>query len=125
MRNLISMTAIALALSVPAYAADASYKAETTVKKDDDGDYKATTTEKSTDADGTNSKRTTSVEVDADKDGNYDRTVKTKTVNDPEGLMNKTTVETKKTEELNDGKLEVSTKKKVNGDTVVDTKEVR
>ena len=114
-------TALSLVIAAPAVmAADSTYKAETEVKKSDDGSYKRTTTEKSEGATGSTSEET-KVKVDVNKDGSADKTVETESTNDPKGLMNKQTTKTKDTvKHKRNGKTVMEHKKTVNGDTVED-----
>ena len=118
-------TAFSLVIAGPALAADSSYKAETEVKKDEDGSYKKTTTEKSAGESGSTSMET-KTKVDVNKDGTVDKSVETESTNDPKGLMNKNTTKTKDSIKHNKDKTVLKHKKTVNGNTVEDSeKEVR
>jgi hypothetical protein len=118
-------TAFSLVIAGPALAADSSYKAETEVKKDEDGSYKKTTTEKSAGESGSTSMET-KTKVDVNKDGTVDKSVETESTNDPKGLMNKNTTKTKDSIKHKKDKTVLKHKKTVNGDTVEDSeKEVR
>lgn len=121
--HVLLASAAALTLAAPAFAADKeTYKSETKVEKDTDGDYKAKTETTKTDAAGTTTSVEKKVDIDVDKHGNVDKTVKTEETVDPKGLMNKTTTKTTDTEKTKaDGTTETSHKKKVNGKTVEDT----
>lgn len=113
-------SAAAVAFITPAIAAEKeSYKSETKVEKDSKGNYEAKTSATQTDAAGTTTSVEKKVDTDVDSKGNADTTVKTETVTDPKGLMNKTTVKTKDTEKTNaDGSVDATHKKTVNGKTV-------
>lgn len=118
-----SFAALAMALSGTAFAADESYDAETTIKKDDNGGYERTVSEESKDASGTMRSKEVTTEVDVDSDGDKETTIKSKSVEDPKGLMNKTTVETERTTTVEDGEESTSYEKKINGDVVQESKE--
>jgi uncharacterized membrane protein len=112
-----------LALGVaPALAADTEYKSEVTIKKDDDGDSKATVETKSTDEAGTTTKSEKTIKVDSDDDGDYKKTTETETSVDPKGMFNKTDVKVKDTVEVDDGKTTIEHEKKIDGKTVEETK---
>lgn len=117
-----SLAALSMAFGSSAFAADESYDAETKIKKDADGGYERTVTEESKDAAGTLRKKEITTEVDVDSDGDKETTVKSKAIEDPKGLMNKTTVETESTTSVEDGKKSTSYEKKVNGDVVDESK---
>lgn len=118
-------TALSLVIAAPAIAADSTYKAETEVKKSDDGSYQKTTSEKSAGKTGSTSMET-KTNVDVNKDGTVDKSVETESTNDPKGLMNKQTTKTKDSVKHKKGKTVMKHKKTVNGDTVEDSeKEVR
>ncbi len=108
-----------LALTTSAFAADATYKSETTVKKSDDGSYKKETNVENKDASG----RTATIvkqDKDVDSDGDSAKTTTVDKVSDPKGLMNKKTDTVKETVKVKDGQTKVETKHTVNGDTVED-----
>lgn len=113
-----SLAALTVAFSSAAFAADESYDTKTSIKKDDDGGYERTVTEESKDSLGTVRKKEVSTEVDVDNDGDKETTVKSKAVEDPKGLMNKTTVESESVIKNEDGKTSSSYKKKVNGKVI-------
>ena len=119
-------TALSLVIAAPAaMAADSSYKAETEVKKSEDGSYKKTTSEKSAGESGSTSMET-KTKVDVNKDGTVDKSVETESTNDPKGLGNKNTTKTKDIVKHKKDKTVLKHKKTVNGDTVEDReKEVR
>lgn len=107
----------ALMIAAPAFSADATYESKTTIKRDDDGSMTKETSAVKTDAHGKVSSEV-KADVDVDGDGNTEKTVTTKDVNDPKGLFNKNTVKTEQTSKLKDGKLVVESEKTVNGKTV-------
>lgn len=119
--TLLAATVAAAAFAAPAMAEDkTTYKAETKIEKSASGDYTRTSTEERKDASGKVSAET-KVDVDVNKDGGMTKTVETKTVDDPKGLLNK---QTTKTEDMvkttADGKIETSHEKTVNGKKVED-----
>ncbi|MBI1276032.1 hypothetical protein GC177_08685 [bacterium] len=119
----ISLAALMFAVASPAIAADKeTYKAETSIEKDAKGNYEKKVTEKSTDAMGTDVKNEAKTEVDVDRDGSKEVTVKTKSVKDPKGLMNKSTVETEThvKQDEHGNNTETTQKKKVDGKVVLD-----
>ncbi len=85
-----------------------THELKSTAKADSDGGYDANTTEKISNADGTNITREKDVEVEIDSKGNVQKTTRVEESIDPTGLMNKTKT--------------VSETKTVNG-KVVDQKE--
>ena len=94
-------------------------KVEITETQGKDGGSNKEAKHESVDAAGTghSSKSTTDVEVK--RDGTVKTTVKDKSVEDPKGLLNKTTTETTKvTNHKADGTTEISKTQKVDGDTV-------
>lgn len=120
MTVLLATTAMTFAAG-QALAADATYKAETTIKKSDDGSYKKETNVESKDAAGRVATDVT-VDRDVDSDGNVEKTTTVEKTNDPKGLWNKQTDKTKETVKMENGKVSAETKRTVNGDTVVDSK---
>jgi hypothetical protein len=118
----ISLTALMIGFAAPTMAADKeTYKAEAKIEKDAKGNYEKKVTEKSTNAAGTDVKNTATTEVDVNRDGSKETVVKTKSVNDPKGLMNSTSVETEtQVNQGKDGKVETSRTKKVDGEVVLD-----
>lgn len=120
---LITAAILSFVLAAPAaFAADTEYKSETNVSKDKDGDMKADTTTTSTDAAGTTQKDEKKVTVDQKDNGDFKKTTEVDSKTDPKGLMNSTKSSTKDTVEKKDGKVTTEHTKKVNGDTVEDTK---
>ena len=115
-------TVAAFAVAGPALAAEGEVKAESTVKYDADGSYKKETNMERTDAAGTKHTSDTTVDVDADDNGNIEKRIETKTTTDPEGLLNKQTEKTIDKVKTVDGKTTYETEKTVNGETVVDRK---
>ena len=111
-----------IALTSPAFAADASYEAETSIEKSDDGDYEKTTKEELNDTSGTTTSVETNVDVDRDDDGAVEKTVTKEVVEDPKGLFNKTKTTTKDTVKSEDGEVKTEHLKKVNGDVVEHSK---
>lgn len=61
------------------------------------GSYESTET--ATDAEGTTTVKTSTTEVTVDEDGHRKEVITSKTSRDPKGLMNKTSIKTKRTTE--------------------------
>jgi len=115
-------------LAAPTLADDtvtSKVKSETTIKKDTDGEYhkKQTKSVESTDETGTTTKSQTKVEVNTEADGTGESKVTTETSTDPKGILNKTKTVTTDSVKYEDGKIEKSYKKKVDGKTVEENKE--
>ncbi len=119
MRNTLTalLASTAIAFAGAAYAADAEYKAETTIKQDKDGSYKRESTVESKDGSGRVATEVT-VDKDVDNDGNVEKTTTVEKTNDPKGLFNKQTEKTEETSKLKDGKASSETEHSVNGKTV-------
>ncbi len=116
-KTLSLLAAVAgVAFAAPSFAAEESYESKVKVEKDADGDMTKKVTEESTDASG-KVKTETKAEVDVDANGT-EKTVTTKTVNDPKGLMNKTTTKTE--DKVHKDGTHTHTKK-VNGKKVEET----
>ena len=125
MKKLLMTAAImSFAFGHAALAADGdtSYKSETSISRDADGDAKSDTVTTSTDAAGTDRKDEKKVTYDAKSKGDFKKTVVTDSKTDPKGLFNTSKTETKDTVEKDDGKLTTEHKKTIDGDTVEDTK---
>lgn len=119
---LLLVPAIALALAGSALAEEKTkYESEVKIGQDSKGNYERKTSEERKDATGKSSTETT-VDVDVEGDGDTEKTVTTKAVNDPKGLMNKTTTKTKDKITQEDGKITQEHKKTVNGRTVEEDK---
>ena len=115
------LASAAMAVSVPAFAADKSVSSDAKVELKSNGGYtKEATAEKVT----TDGKMTSEskVDVDVDSDGDKEAVTTTKEVNDPKGLFNKDVVKTEKVEKVVDGKVTVESEKTVNGKTVSESK---
>ncbi len=120
---LLITTVACVSLASAAYATDyVSGNTKTEVKQDKDGDYVKKTTTKGTDASGADTSVESEVKIDVDADGDYKKTIESKSVTDPKGLMNKTVVKTKEEIERDSGEDSYKYIKKVNGDTVIDSK---
>ena len=121
------LAALAITVSLPALAAGKeSYHSETKMERDKDGDYKSKRTVESTDSEGTNYSDEITSDTDVDSNGKHKTTIKSKSVKDPKGLGNKEKVTTKRTrEEKDNGEVESTYEKKVNGDTVEKDKSTR
>lgn len=117
--TLAAMATLAVTLAAaPALAADSSYKSETTISKDNDGDYKAETTTKAEDAAGTETKSDDKVDVDVSANGDVEKTTTHEASTDPKGLFNKSKVKVKDVVKKKGAKVTKKHKKEVNGDTV-------
>jgi hypothetical protein len=113
--------AAGIAFAGPALAEDkTTYTSETKVEKSASGDYEKKTKVERKDPSGMESLET-KTNIDVDADGDVEKTVETKQVNDPKGLMNKQTVKTEDKEIHQDGKVTTKHTKKVNGKVVEDT----
>lgn len=77
-----------LTMGAAAFAADEVAKGETKVEYKDDGGYKSTQSSEHVNADGTKTSSEAKVDVDVDKDGQVEKTVKTESTTDPKGLLN-------------------------------------
>jgi hypothetical protein len=128
MKKLAYLAAVSvLALTAPAFAAEdvsAKAKVESSVEHKADGGYEESrkSVNEKKDAAGTEVKEETKVKVEQDAEGNVEKSVKTETKVNPEGMLNekKTVVEDKT--EVKDGKATTTHTKKVDGKTVEDTK---
>lgn len=124
-----ALTAAALiALAGPAFAADditSSSKVETKVEQKSDGSYQRqeSAIRESNDASGTETKVESRVKVDEKPGGDVDKIVKTKTVVDPEGMLNAETTETSYKMKKEKGKTVVERTKHVNGKVVEETRQ--
>ncbi len=123
MRNTLTvlLATTAMALSTGAYAADASYKAETTVDKGDNGSFDKTTKVESNNG-STKVATEVNVDKDVDDDGDMEQTTTIEKTKDPKGLWNKQTEKVKETVKKVDGKTTVESKHTVNGDVVSERK---
>jgi hypothetical protein len=107
----LPLAALCLLAATPAGAADTSYSSETKVTGDSAGNYDSKTKTESTDTTGTTKTQVSKENVDVEADGDTEVTKTDKTMIDPQGLGNKSAVESK-----------VTTKAKVDGD--LDSKSV-
>ena len=85
----ILLATAAVGLAMPAYAAEESTAVKSIVEYKKDGGYESTRSTEKTTAEGTTQTSESSVDVDVDSKGHVDKTVKTETVTDPKGLLNK------------------------------------
>ncbi len=122
MKTLLTTAAVALAFAVPAMAANTTeVKTDSKLEQNRDGGYDATTkVEKSTPS-GT-IKNETETNLDVDSNGDAKKTTTVEHTNDPKGLLNKHTTKSKTVAKTKDGKTTVEHTKKVDGDTVEDSK---
>jgi|GEM_PF-1696500 len=97
MKKLYLMTALALVMAAPAFAADETYKSETTMERDENGNYVSETKEKLKNADGSTEKAVVKEDVDVKADGTVKVETKSTEITDPKGLMNKQKVKNEKT----------------------------
>ncbi len=125
LKDLLLLAAAAgVAFAAPALAEDkVKYKSETTVEKSASGDYEKKTKVERKDPSGKEVVET-NTNIDVDADGDVEKTVETKSVNDPKGLLNKETVKTEDKETHKDGQIHTKHTKKVNGKVVEDTEAV-
>ena len=117
----VLLTTTALAFGTQALAADASYKAETTIDKGDHGSYEKNTTVESNNG-STRVATEVNVDKDVDDDGDMTKTTTVEKVTDPKGLFNKQTEKVEETVKKVDGKVSVESEHTVNGDTVSERK---
>jgi hypothetical protein len=127
MKKTINKTLLVLAVttgismaSVQTYASPVATKTETDVSRDANGNYVKNTSVTGKDSNGTNTSTTSKVKVKVDTDGDYKKTIENKTVIDPKGLMNKSTVKTNETLQKKNGDNSYHYTKKINGKTVKD-----
>jgi opacity protein-like surface antigen len=124
MKNIFTLlaTTAAISLMAPAYAADVSSDSKVKFEAKDNGGYQSESTSKSVTAGGTVKTIDKSLDMDIDSDGKASKTVKTKTVSDPDGLMNRSEkdVEVEIEEKANGGveKTEVSEETNSDGTNV-------
>lgn len=117
----VLMATTALAFGANAIAADASYKAETTIDKGDNGSYDKTTKVESKDG-STAVKTEVNVDKDVSDNGDVKKTTTVEKTTDPKGLWNKQTEKVKETVKTEDGKTTAELKHTVNGKTVEEKK---
>lgn len=91
MKNIFTLlaTTAVIGLTAPAFAADVSSDNKVKFEAKDNGGYESESVSKSVTARGTVKTTDKSVDMDIDSDGKASKTVKTKTVSDPDGLMNR------------------------------------
>ena len=109
MKNLFTLlaTTAIVGLMAPAYAADVSADSKVTFEAKDNGGYESEASSKAVTAGGTIKTTEKSVDVDIDADGKVNKTVETKAVTDPEGLMNRSeTTTATELDEKSDGGLD-------------------
>ncbi|MBY0355871.1 MAG: hypothetical protein K2Q12_09130 [Rickettsiales bacterium] len=115
-KHLIWLTSAAL-FATPVMAEDVKVESDSSIERGDNGSYKAEAETSREDSKGLISRQTTT-EVDRDANGDSETTRTTKTVNDPKGLLNKTTTKTEQSSTVEDGKISHEAKKTVDGRTV-------
>ena len=116
----VLLASTALLAGHAALAADESYKAETTVDKNDDGSFKRETQVKSSDNTGSTGTDVT-VKHKVDSNGNTTTDSTVEKTRDPKGLFNKQTDKVERTTKTRNGNTTTEVKHKVNGSTVSDT----
>jgi hypothetical protein len=121
-KTLLASTAVALVLSAPAFAANTTdVKAETKVEDSSNGGYtKTSTASKSTPSGSVSDKAKT--DLDVSNNGDSTKTTTVEHTNDPKGLMNKTTAKSKTVVKKTGNTTSVESTKKLDGNTVSDTK---
>ncbi len=126
MKNIFTLlaTTAAIGLMAPAaFAADVSSDNNVKFEAKDNGGYESESTSKSVTAGGTVKTTDKSVDLDINSDGKASKTVKTKTVSDPDGLMNRSEKDVKvEIEDKANGGVE---KKEVSDQTNADGTNVR
>jgi hypothetical protein len=119
---MITIATATMIASSSAMAAEQTYDAKVKIEKDEKGNYEKTVSEVSKDAAGTKVTNEQETNVDVYSDGDKSTVVKTKSVKDPKGLFNKSTVETKDEIKLDDGEVKSNHEKTVDGEVVERTK---
>lgn len=91
MKNIIAVLAITAATALPCatFAADETSESKAKVEYETDGGYESSRSSEHTTPSGTTHSSESTVDVDVDSAGRVDKTVKTETVTDPKGLMNR------------------------------------
>ncbi len=105
---LAAATSISLAPFAVSAADPVSTRTEVKTERDNNGNYVKSVTVEDKDSDGTKTSDTNEVKVKVDADGDYKKIIENKTVKDPKGLFNKSTVESTKIIKNDDGKYEDS-----------------
>ena len=115
MKNItaILVATAAMGLATSAYAADESAQAKSKVEYKKNGGYESTRSADHTTAGGTTHTSESNVSVDVDSQGRIDKEVKSESVTDPKGLMNKKkdTSETEIEEKARGGYKQTTTRK--------------
>lgn len=109
-RYYLALLAGSLFVSSAAFAAPETFKSETNIRREADGDYKSEVTSDLTDTEGTRRKIETTEKGTTNRKGDTTLAFKTSESTDPKGLMNKKT-----------GKVEVTEKTGKNGEYERDT----
>lgn len=97
-----------------------NYRAERKISQDAQGNYKERDKVTNTDSEGTKVSYEKKATVSVDEQGKADKKTTTKSVVDPKGLRNKTTVTTSNTEDTGGGMVKSNQTIKVDGETVQD-----
>ena len=125
-KYIITLASTAILSASTAFAAEpVSYESKVSIQKGKDGDFVKDVKEVTKDTLGTKVEVDEKSKVDVDSEGNETSTYETKSVKDPKGLLNKTTVETKDVAKVKNGKTEKTYVRTVNGKKVqtITTKE--
>ena len=114
---LLSATTM-LTLSVSSFAADETIKNNSKIEAKKNGGYESTRSSEQVTSDGTTHSSESKVDVDVDSRGRVDKTVKTVSITDPKGLMNKKkdTAETEIEEKAYGGYKQTTTRKQTDAD---------
>lgn len=116
MKRHMTWLATAALLAAPAFA-EVEVEHESSIERGKHGSFEAESETKREDESGKMS-RTTEVDVDLDADGEGEATRTTKIVEDPKGLLNKTTTKIEEKKTVDDGQVTIKQKKTVDGDVV-------
>lgn len=120
MKHTLSVLLATVAMTgIPAaYAATEKAEVKSNVEMKDDGGYESTRTSERTSKAGTKQTSKSTVDVDVDSDGKVEKSVNSKVVTDPKGLMNKkkNESETNIEEKKNGGYKQVTTRNHVDAD---------
>jgi hypothetical protein len=100
-----------------------SYKTSNKVKMDSKGNYHERDITTKTDADGNYVSYEENSNISVDSSGDVSKSITTKQVDDPKGLMNKSTTTTSNTEKTKDGQVKTSKEITVDGKTLEKTTE--
>ncbi len=117
MKTSLALFAGLALVAAPVWADDVEVESKSSIEHGKHGSFEATSETERHDEHGKMTKKT-DVDVDLDADGEGEAKRETKIVNDPKGLLNKTTTKIEETKKVDDGKVVLKQKKTVDGDVV-------